>query len=165
MKFRLITLGLLAFAATAHADVQVNFLNPDKFIDIKDNNGFRDESVLKDIEKHFVEQAQKYLPGKDVRIDVTDVDLAGNVEPLWRSATWVRVMRSVTLPSIWLNYEVREDGKVVREGKATLRDMNYQEGFSNYFSNDSLRYEKRMIDRWFQSEFRMTTAAAATTPR
>ena len=80
MKFRLITLGLLAFAATAHADVQVNFLNPDKFIDIKDNNGFRDESVLKDIEKHFVEQAQKYLPGKDVRIDVTDVDLAGNVD-------------------------------------------------------------------------------------
>jgi hypothetical protein len=165
MKYRWITSGLLALTAVAHADVQVSFVKPETFVDIKDNSGFRDDAVLKDIEKHIVEQAQKYLPGKDVRIDVTDVDLAGQVEPFGRSVNWVRVMRSVTSPSITLNYEVREGGKLVQQGKAVMRDMNYQNGFSEYFSTDSLRYEKRMIDRWFQSEFRTTTATATVAPR
>ncbi len=162
MKYRWIALGLLAAIGAARADVPVNFIKPESFVDIKDNSGFRDEDVLKDIEKHLVVQAQKYLPGKDVRIDVTDVDLAGQVEPIGRSTTWVRVMRTVTLPTIWLNYEVREDGKVVRQGKAVLRDMNYQSGFNNYFSSDTLRYEKRMIDHWFQTEFRTDTASVAS---
>lgn len=160
MKHRWITLGLLALTATAQADVQVNFVKPEAFIDIKDNNGFSEPAVLKDIEAHLVAQAQKHLPGRNVRINVTDVDLAGQVEPFGPSANWVRVMRTITLPSITLDYEVRDGDKVVQQGKATLRDMNYQDGFSNYFSNDTLRYEKRMIDRWFQSEFRTTTAAA-----
>lgn len=164
MNFRWISLGLLALATTAvQADVQVNFVKPETFVDIKDNHGFKDDDVLKDIEKHLVEQAQKYLPGRDVRINVTDVDLAGNVEPFGRSWAWVRVMRTVTLPSISFDYEVRDGDKVVLQGKAMLRDMNYQDGFNNYFSSDTLRYEKRMIDRWFQNEFRMTAAAA--TPR
>ncbi|MFG6461501.1 DUF3016 domain-containing protein [Roseateles sp. DXS20W] len=161
MKHCWITLGVLAFVATAHADVQVNFVKPESFIDIKDNNGFRNTAVLKDIEAHLVAQAQKHLPGRTVLINVTDVDLAGQVEPFGRSADWVRVMRTITLPSITLDYEVRDGDKVVQQGKATLRDMNYQDGFSNYFSNDTLRYEKRMIDRWFDTEFRASTAAAA----
>jgi|EndMetStandDraft_2_1072991.scaffolds.fasta_scaffold143519_1 hypothetical protein len=165
MKYRWITLGLLALTAVARADVAVDFVKPETFVDIKDNSGFRDVAVLKDIEKHFVEQARKYLPGRDVRINVTDVDLAGQVEPIGRSANWVRVMRTVTLPSISLDYEVREGDKIVQQGKAVLRDMNYQDGFNNYFSDDSLRYEKRMIDRWFQGQFRTTTAAAVPAPR
>jgi hypothetical protein len=160
MKYRLIALSLLAMTTAAHADVKVNFVNPDKFIDIKDNTGFRDKDVLKEIEAHLVEQAQKFLPGRDVRINVTDVDLAGDVEPFGRSSMQLmRVMRTVTLPSIWLNYEVMEGGKVVRQGEARLRDMNYQNGFNSYFSGESLRYEKRMIDRWFQDEFSPKVAA------
>jgi len=163
MNYRhcMITLGLLALTATAQADVKVNFVKPETFVDIKDNNGFREDEILKDIEVHLVAQAQKYLPGRDVRINVTDVDLAGNVEPFGRSATWIRVMRTVTLPSITLNYEVLEGGKVVRQGEARLRDMNYQDGFNSYFSSETLRYEKRMIDRWFEGEFRTTTAAVS----
>lgn len=162
MNHRWIALGLLALTATAQADVHVNFVKPETFVDIKDNNGFRQDDVLKDIEAHLIAQAQKYLPGRDVRINVTDVDLAGHVEPFGPSATWVRVMRTVTLPSISLNYEVLDGGKVVQQGEARLRDMNYQDGFIGYFSSDTLRYEKRMIDRWFQGEFRTTTAAAST---
>ena len=161
MNYRWITLGLIALTTAAQADVQVNFVKPEPFVDIKDNNGFQQPEILKDIEAHLVAQAQKYLPGRDVRINVTDVDLAGHVEPFGRSAVWVRVMRTVTLPSISLNYEVLEAGKVVQQGQARLRDMNYQDGFSSYFNSDSLRYEKRMIDRWFQGEFRTTTAAAS----
>jgi hypothetical protein len=40
--------------------------------------------------------------------------------------------------------------------------MNYQDGFNVYYSGDSLRYEKRMIDRWMQREFSPAVAAAAS---
>ena len=160
MKYRWIALGLFALAATARADVQVNFVQPEKFSDIKDNHGFKRTELLKDIEAHLVEQAGKRLPGKDVRINVTDVDLAGEVEPFGRRMEWLRVMRTVTLPYLAFSYEVLEGGKVVRQGDVKLRDMNYQDGFNSYSSSDSLRYEKQMIDRWFKDEFSPKVAAA-----
>jgi hypothetical protein len=160
MKHCWIALGLLALAATARADVQVNFIQPEKFSDIKDNDGFKQLDLLKGIEAHLIEQAGKRLPGKDVRFDVTDVDLAGEVEPFGRRMQWLRVMRTVTLPSIAFSYEVREGGKVVRQGEVRLRDMNYQDGFNGYFGSDTLRYEKQMIDRWFKDEFSPKVAAA-----
>ena len=73
---------------------------------------------------------------------------------------WLRVMRTVTVPSMAMSYEVLETGKVVRQGQVNLRDMNYQDGFNNYSSGDTLRYEKRMIDRWFKDEFDPKVAAA-----
>ena len=160
MKYHCIALGLLVLAATARADVRLTIVQPEKFSDIKDNNGFKQMDVLKDIESHLVEQAGKRLPGRDVRIQVTDIDLAGEVEPFGRRMEWLRVMRTVTLPYIAFNYEVLEGGNVVRQGEVKLRDMNYQDGFNNYFSSDTLRYEKRMIDRWFKDEFSPRVAEA-----
>lgn len=162
MKLRWIALSALVVAAgAANADVQVHFVSPEKFSDTKDNYGFRQPDVLNDIQAHLVAQAEKRLPGRDVRIDVTDVDLAGEVEPLWHHSQWLRVMRSVTSPSIELSWEVRDGDKVVQQGKTRLRDMNYQDGFNSYSSGDPLRYEKRMIDRWMQREFSPAVAAAS----
>lgn len=160
MKHLWIAPALLIAAAAAHADVKVTFVQPDKFSDIKDNSGFRDEAVLKDIEAHLVEQAQKRLPGRDVKIEVTDVNLAGDVEPLGHNAQWIRVMRTVTLPSLSMKYSVSEGDKVVKQGETLLRDMNYQDGFNRYSSGDPLRYEKRMIDNWFDREFRAPVTAS-----
>ena len=81
MKTCWMALAVMALASTAaRADVQVNFINPEKFSDTKDNNGFRQPDVLKDIEAHLVAQAEKRLPGRNIRFDVSDVDLAGEVE-------------------------------------------------------------------------------------
>jgi predicted Zn-dependent protease len=161
MKPRWIALAALAIAASAaQADVQVNFIQPESFSDIKDNHGFRKPEVLDDIKAYLVTEFQKYLPGKDVRIDVTDVDLAGEYEPFFWRSQGLRVMRSVTAPSIELSYEVRDGGKVVQQGKTRLRDMNYQEGSTLFGNSDPLRYEKRMVDRWMRQEFASTVAAA-----
>lgn len=160
MNTRWIALALLSLAAAAQADVQVNFVNPEKFTDIKDNNGFKNMEVLKDIEAYLVEQAGKRLPGRDVRIDVTDVDLAGEVEPFGRRMQWLRVMRAATSPSIELRYEVREGGKVVQQGQTRLGDMNYQDGFNSFSGSDPLRYEKRMLDRWMKQEFGTAVASS-----
>lgn len=163
MKSRRIALAVLAIAASAaQADVQVNFVKPETFSDIKDNQGFRKPEVLDDIKTYLVAEFQKYLPGKDVRIDVTDVDLAGEYEPFFWRSQGIRVMRAVTSPSIELSYEVRDGDKLVQQGKTRLRDMNYQEGSTLFGSSDPLRYEKRMVDRWMRQEFSRTVAAAPT---
>ncbi len=160
MKYRWMAWALLALGAAAQADVTVNFVSPDKFSDIKDNNGFRQTAVLKDIEAHLIEQAQKYLPGRNVRFDVTDVDLAGEVEPFARRVEWLRVMRSVTVPSVEFSYSVSDGDRQLQQGEVRLRDMNYQDGFNSYAGGDTLRYEKRMIDRWFKDQFGPPAVAA-----
>jgi hypothetical protein len=154
-------LALIALVGVAHADVQVRFTDPSKFSDIKDNDGFSRPEVLKDIEAHLVAQASKRLPGRNIRFEVTDVDLAGEVEPVGHGGRWLRVMRSVTSPSLSLNYEVLEAGKVVQQGQARLRDLDYQSAFNVYSGGDPLRYERRMIDRWLDREFSPAVAAAA----
>ncbi|HEV6965374.1 DUF3016 domain-containing protein [Roseateles sp.] len=160
MRHHWIALGLLALAAGAQADVKVNFVNPEKFSDIRDRNGFRQMDVLKDIEAHLVEKAGKLLPGCNVRFDVTDVDLAGEIEPFGRRAEWLRVMRSVTSPAMSFKYEVRDGDTVVRQGEVNLRDMDYQNSLNTFFDSDPLRYEKRMIDRWMEREFKPAVAAS-----
>ncbi len=158
MKYHWIAMGLLALSAAARADVQVNFVHPEKFSDIRDNDGFRDESVLAELKAHMVKEAAKLLPGRDVRFEVTDVNLAGEVEP-WRHGRWMRVMRTVTPPAIVLSYEVREGDKIVQHGEATLRDIAYQDrSITPFFSSDPLRYEKSMLDRWMQQEFNAKVA-------
>lgn len=153
MKCRWIAVGLLALSAAARADVQVNFVHPEKFSDIRDNNGFRDERVLGELRAHMVKESAKLLPGRDVRFDVTDVNLAGEIEP-WRHGQWIRVMRSMTPPAITLSYEVRDGGKIVQHGEAALRDIAYQDlAIAPFSSSDPLRYEKSMLDSWMQREF------------
>lgn len=161
MKSRWIVCAALAAAASAaQADVEVNFIKPESFSDIRDNHGFRKLEVLDDIKGHLVAEFQKRLPGRDVRIDVTDVDLAGEYEPFFWRGQGLRVLRSYTAPAIELSYEVREGGKVVQQGQTRLRDTNYQDSFNSFDTSDPLRYEKRMLDRWIQRELSTAVAAA-----
>jgi hypothetical protein len=48
-----------------------------------------------------------------------------------------------------LRYEVEQNGQVIKRGKSELQDMNYQQTSSHYFDTEPLRYEKQMIDEWF----------------
>jgi hypothetical protein len=148
-----VLVGSLLAAGLAQADVEVRFVEPKGFSDLQDDFGFNRLDVLKGLEAHFVASVAKRLPGKDVLIEVTDVDLAGAIEPVGRRMQWLRVLRNVTSPSIQLRYEVREGGKVVLNGEARLRDFSYLDGFNGYSSGDPLRYERRMIDRWLEREF------------
>lgn len=146
----------------AHADVQVKFVEPKKFSDIRGNDGFSSSDVLPELEAHFVAQAAKRFPGLDLRFSITDVDLAGEIEPFGWRLQWIRTLRPFTSPSLTLRYEVLSQGRVVRSGEAKLRDMDYLDGFNAYPSGDPLRYERRMIDRWMARELAPALAQSAT---
>jgi hypothetical protein len=153
-KILLVALTLSLSAGWASAVVEVRFIDAAQFSDIKDANFRRQDDYLESLQAHFKLAGEKQLPGKDLKVEVTDVDLAGRVEPYRRGVDMIRILRDMgDGPSISLRYVLSEGGVEVRHGEARLWDPGYLSGFNRYSDGDPLRYEKRMIDTWFQKEF------------
>jgi len=149
-----IALTLSLIGTWASATVEVSFVKPEQFLDIKDANFRRQDDYLEALQKHFQKIGEKTLPGKDLKIEITDVDLAGRVEPRRNGMDMIRILRDMADgPMIQLRYVVSENGAEVRRGEARLWDAAYLTGFNSYSDTDPLRYEKRMIDNWFKREF------------
>jgi hypothetical protein len=70
-------------------------------------------------------------------------------------------MREVTWPSIKLRYQLKLGDEVLAAGEETVADMDYLRRINAYQSSDPRRYEKRMLDDWFQQRLvaRKPTAA------
>ncbi|XHS77708.1 DUF3016 domain-containing protein [Burkholderiaceae bacterium UC74_6] len=144
--------GLQAMAA-----VEVEFVHPEKFIDYGNRwgAGIDDgDQFLKELKDALVQRGEAVLTqGQDMKISVTDVNRAGDVHPFGRNMEMIRVVKPLYRPSIDLSYVITEGGKTVREGKATMTDINFMDRFNRYFRSDALYYEKPMIDDWFKQEF------------
>ena len=140
----------------ASAAVVVKFIAPEKFSDVRDS-GFARSETLTGIEGHLqilaAAQFASAAPGKDLLIEVTDIDRAGELEPWGRDMREVRVLRAVGRPAISLRFVVSESGHELRLGEARLSDMSYLDRLNRYPSGDPIRFEKRMLDDWFQKEF------------
>ena len=148
-------LALPAFAAAQPAGLTISFIHPENYTDAAYSRSFpsdRDRAeVVRDIERHLRQLAERGLPpGSSLRIEVLDVDLAGHFEP-WRSASAadLRVMRGVTWPRMQLRYTLTHGGQVVASGEERISDMHYLLTANRYSSSDRLRYEKAMLDDWF----------------
>jgi hypothetical protein len=143
--------GLLALAATgASAATTVNYIQPDHFSDVPFTPWERD-NVLQQITEHFNKLGKELPPGQDLRIDVLDIDLAGREIPNARNGRDIRIMKGrADWPRMELRYAVEQNGQVIKSGEARIQDMDYQNHLNRYFDSDPLRYEKQMIDDWFE---------------
>jgi len=142
--------GLLALGAgMASAEVKVTYVDSDKFIDLPFSPWDR-EDVLKRFTQHFNKLGERLPQGQDLAIEVTDIDLAGREYPAPRSGRDLRVMKGMAdWPIMNLRYWLTQNGQVLKTGDAKLSDMSYQQRISRFSDSDPLRYEKRMIDEWF----------------
>lgn len=139
-------------AVSVDAAVTVTFTKPDSYADMPFTARDR-EDVMKDLQKHFDKMGARLPQGQDLKVEVLDIDLAGRIEPRFRGSNDIRVLRgSADWPVIQLRYTIESQGKVVKSGEARVADMNYLQGHvSGYSSNESLRYEKKMLDDWFKT--------------
>ncbi len=142
--------GLLALGAgAASAGVTVNYVESDKFADLPFAPWERQE-VLRDLADHFMKLGKSLPPGVDLAVDITEIDLAGREYPNARSGRELRVLKGMAdWPVIELRYTLTSNGQVVGSGSERLSDMSYLNRVSRFSDSDSLRYEKRMIDEWF----------------
>jgi hypothetical protein len=139
----------LLSAGTAMAGVTVNYVQPDKFADLPFTPWER-EDVLKGLTEHFQKLGKQLPPDQNLTVDVLDVDLAGRTEPGRRSGRDIRILRGgADWPHMRLHYTLESGGSIIASGDAELSDMMYMQRMNRYSDGDQLRYEKQMIDEWF----------------
>jgi hypothetical protein len=161
--FRLIplalaTLPLLAAPANAATDpsaITVEFANPETFRDLGDRfaGGKVAYANLRALNVYLTGRAARLLaPGEQLRVTITEVDMAGEFE-LWRRGNRVRVVRDVYPPRIDLTFVLLDaQGTARAQGERKLRDSAFLFGASPV-QTDPLRYEKALIDTWLEREF------------
>ena len=138
-----------ALAAKAAPQVNVSFIEPEKFTDLQ-STWLRDADLLSVLSEHLQMLGQKHLGETQVLdIAITDIDLAGSLEYHWRLSP-LRVMRDISSPRISLRWRL---GLTDAMTEVTLRDMAYLSRINRYPDGDPLRYEKLMLDDWFKRTF------------
>ncbi len=139
--------ALLASNA-ALAEVTVTYTKPEDYTDLA-RGGYDRDRILKQFSDYFATLGKKLPPGETLKIDVLDIDLAGRMYPR-RAADDIRVMNGgADWPRMHLRYTLEQDGQVLRSGDDNISNMNYQQSRNTYFDSDPLRYEKQMLDDWF----------------
>lgn len=141
--------------------VNVQWVNPKKFTDIRPSNESRArfrQHVFGQLEDHFEELSMELPQGQSLEIQVTNLDLAGRVETgafvgFSSGIDDIRIMRNIDIPRIEFNYKlVGENGDVIKNETVKLKDMSYLFHANHAFvSREAFGYEKRMLTDWFNS--------------
>lgn len=142
------TLCLMALApAAASAAVTVTSTDPQRFIDASDRATDADR-VVAELRRHLEQLGERYLPGKDVRIELLDVDLAGDPK---RNIHDLRVMTGRgDQPCVELNLQVAGSSPV----RERVCDPYYMRSLgARYHADQFLVFEKRMLEHWFKQRF------------
>ncbi len=106
------------------------------------------ERVMQTLGAHFRQLGRLLPSGQTLKLEVTDLDLAGEIEAVaWHQ---LRVLRGrADWPQLSLRYTLSAGGSTLKSGEARLSDMNYLSSARQ----DDLGYEKRMVEQWFRAEF------------
>ena len=133
--------------AQAGGSVEVQWLKPDTYTDAGRSVVDR-ERVMRSLGEHLQRLGKQLPDGQLLKIDVTDLNLAGAIEPFrWHE---LRVLRGrADWPQMSLRYTLGAAGRTLKSGDAQLQDM----GYLQRTQPEDLGYEKRMIDQWFKAEF------------
>lgn len=137
--------------------VGVSWTDPAKFTELRYGpqlNQAKPEAWLTEFQKTLVKRAGAAIkPGEHLDVVITDVKLAGQVEPRGGARNDVRVVKSIYPPSIDLSFTLTgADGQVLASGERKLKDLGFLDR-GNTKDTDAYRYEKRMLQDWVRAEF------------
>jgi hypothetical protein len=156
MRLSTLTLLLgLAASGLAHAGtVNVSFADTPRFSDAGPTSW--EERHTREQLAHFLQSlGPRYLPAdQTLKVEITDIDLAGEVKPRPRAGRDLRILRGgADWPRITLRYSLEAGGKVLRSADEAVSDPDYTHHGGNVSSSDPLYYEKRMLEHWFRERF------------
>ncbi len=153
----LLTAALITSPARAAGEVELRFVQPEQFTDIGLGH-FDREQNLRVLREHVQRLGETLPDGQRLEIEVTDVDLAGRIEP--HRPDQLRVLRgSADWPQITLRYTLKAGDTTLAQGDEHLSDPSYLFPRRRATEHQSLPYERRLLDVWFKE--RITPAMAA----
>ena len=145
-------IGVLHGSARAEGKAEVQWIEPQNFRDAGFGSWER-ERTLRSLGEYIERLARRLPDGQVLKLQVTDLDLAGEVWP--RATHELRIVRGgVDWPHMSMRYTLTgEGGKTLKSGQADLADMGYLfAGRSASNIDGDFAYEKRMLDRWFSEQ-------------
>jgi hypothetical protein len=147
---------VLISAATAQAaQVEVKWTNPDKYSDIDAGQEHRQhfkDRTFKAFEEHFAKMAEALPEQQKLIFDITNLDLAGDVN--FGGMKRIRIIKDIFFPRIEFSYQLlNADNTVVKSAEVSLKDMGFLMHSSLRHRNQTLGYEKDMLDDWFRKTF------------
>lgn len=146
--------GCVAYAGEA----KVTWQEPDKYTDIREGNELRDsfrEKLFKDFESVFADFAKQLPDGYLFEVSVTDIDLAGDVNPM-RGGEWqnVRVVKDLYWPRMSFSYSLKDAAGGTRvSGTEDVKDLGFLSS-SVGLTRTRFGYEERMLENWFKKQLR-----------
>jgi hypothetical protein len=148
----LMCIGLPAFVHAGEAIVKWHDFND--YRDVRATNqakGSYHKQIASSIEKHAIKLAEQLPKGYKLNLEITDVDLAGDVS--YRGANEIRVVKPIHFPQLTLNYSLmNETGKEIGKGNdIKLKDMSFMDKIK-MGRDESFYYEKRLLTEWFGEE-------------
>jgi hypothetical protein len=150
--------------------IKVNWINPEKFSDIRPATGTRksyQERVIKGLDNIWADLATKLPPGYSMEISIKDVDLAGDVNPMYRvNNTEIRVIKDIYFPRMTLDYVLLDANKqpVKQETDVKIKDMGFMTSskMNHKHKYQEFTYEYAMLKRWFDKVIVPQTAVTAS---
>jgi len=145
-------LGVATLAAQAAGTVEVNFVDPERYSDIGRDNLDR-EHAMDVLQRHLKALGTKLPDGQTLKLDVLDVDLAGELR-LQRRGDEKRVLKgSADFPRMSIRYTLTAGDQTLKSGEDKLADMAYLHHGGRLPDLRALDYELRMVDEWFGKTF------------
>ena len=160
---RMCRLGLMVAAmilpASALAgEAVVEWKHPEKYTDIRSGDqsaeGMR-KSIAKSLGGEFSGLAAQLPPGYRLSVTVTDLDLAGEVDPIpMRTMNEIRVLKDIYFPRMIFDYQLKDARGAVLQGQTDveLKDMQYLSSMRTTRSSESFYAERKMIRDWFSKQ-------------
>ncbi|PKI14086.1 DUF3016 domain-containing protein [Colwellia sp. 12G3] len=147
---------LLLTPSVFAASSEVTWTDYKSYRDINEGNEGRKqfrERTFKSIEKHFAKLAATLPADQILKIDVTDVDLAGDT--LAGGINRTRIIKHMYSPRMNFSYQLLDaNGTVMQSEDVVVKDMSFMSGSNLKYRNESLGYEKKMLDDWFEKTFK-----------
>ncbi|MBC3875648.1 DUF3016 domain-containing protein [Undibacterium flavidum] len=157
-KFLLTLFALTCYSSFAAAgEVKVNWGKLDDFTEINPGHETKEhfrERLTKEFEDVFAALAKKLPDGYQLTVNVSDIDLAGDIRPgASFSVSQIRIMREIYWPRMNFSYELKNSQQeVIAQAKEELRDMDYLHRVRIPSGRTSFEYEEKMLNDWFKKQ-------------
>tara|TARA_R110000744_G_scaffold203536_3_gene322425 strand:- start:609 stop:1109 length:501 start_codon:yes stop_codon:yes gene_type:complete len=142
-------------SAVQAAQVEVKWTNPDKYTDVDAGEEHRQhfkDRTFKAFEKHFAKLAELLPENQKLIFDITNVDLAGDVN--FGGVKRIRIVKDLFFPRMEFSYQLlNADNSVIKSEEVSLKDMGFMMHSGLRYRNQTLGYEKEMLDDWFKKNF------------
>ena len=151
----------LSVSGAFAGEAKVTWQEPEKYTDIRpSSNESRDsykERVFKEFNIMFAGMAKKLPDGYQLEINVTDLDLAGDVNGMYSSlGREIRVVKELYWPRMVFLYTLKnEKNEIVASAKEDIKDMNFMSPAGMHPTGSGFDYEEKMLNDWFKTQQKM----------